>query len=396
MSAFAVATLVLWLIAVGSAAAVRGRLFAVFLGVMLGVHSLVAVGLWSTWAGLGLGVAAVALQLAAYAHFLSLLRPAMRPLLWRLVVSWPGQWFVGATFLAFPWAIAAALGAHPYGWWLPYLLAVGGLLQSLRTRRGPVHLSLDKTPVAGLQRHGHGAAREREPLRLVQISDPHLGPFMSVERLRGIAQRAVDAEPDLVLLTGDFLTMESKGTPGCLAEALAPLKALEGRTFACFGNHDHEAPDQVAGELAAAGVRLLVDEHCVVETGAGPVQIVGCDFKWREREQHLQALFAEVPRVQGALRIVLLHDPGAFQYIPEGEGELVLAGHTHGGQVGLVSFGHPLTAVSATSSVPDHGFWARGPDRLYVHRASGHYGFPLRMGVPGEEGVTYVHRVAPA
>ena len=118
-------------------------------------------------------------------------------------------------------------------------------------------------------------------------------------------------------------------------------------------------------------------------------------FKWSEREQHLQALFAEVPRVGGAQRIVLLHDPGAFQYIPEGEGELVLSGHTHGGQVGLVSFGHPLTAVSATSSVPDHGFWARGPDRLYVHRATGHYGFPLRMGVPGEEGVTYVHRVSP-
>ena len=82
---------------------------------------------------------------------------------------------------------------------------------------------------------------------------------MSVERLRGIAERAVAADPDLVLLTGDYLTMESQGTPGCLAEALAPLRALEGRVYACLGNHDHEAPEMVARELAEAGVRLLVD-----------------------------------------------------------------------------------------------------------------------------------------
>jgi predicted MPP superfamily phosphohydrolase len=70
---------------------------------------------------------------------------------------------------------------------------------------------------------------------------------------------------------------------------------------------------------------------------------------------------------------------------------LVLSGHTHGGQLGLVSLGAKWTAVSLLSKVPDHGFWARGRNRLYVHRASGHYGFPLRVGVPGEEGVLHVH-----
>jgi len=69
----------------------------------------------------------------------------------------------------------------------------------------------------------------------------------------------------------------------------------------------------------------------------------------------------------------------------------VLSGHTHGGQVGLVSLGLPWTMMRVFMNAPDHGFWARGSDRLYVHRGTGHYGFPLRLGVPAEESVLFVH-----
>ncbi len=81
------------------------------------------------------------------------------------------------------------------------------------------------------------------------------------------------------------------------------------------------------------------------------------------------------------------HDPGAFRYFPEGAADLVLSGHTHGGQVGLVSFGLPHTFVSLVSNIPDHGPWVANGNRLYVHRANGHYGFPIRFGVPAEESV---------
>ena len=69
----------------------------------------------------------------------------------------------------------------------------------------------------------------------------------------------------------------------------------------------------------------------------------------------------------------------------------MLAGHTHGGQVGLVSLGLAFTMLRAFVKAPDHGFWARGTDRLYVHRGTGHYGFPLRLGVPAEESLLRVH-----
>jgi hypothetical protein len=371
----------------------RGPQFAAFAGVLLGLHGLIAWGLWSTWAALGLLPVVALLQLVTCVHFLSLTFPALRPLWWRVLVSWPGQWFVASTFLAIPWSIAAgALGAAPL-WWVAYLLGLVGLVQSLRNPRRDVDLVLDGTDVPGLNRRAPGDARVERPLRVVQISDPHLGPFMSVDRLRGIAQRAVDDQPDLILLTGDYLTMESKGTPGCLAEALAPLKAMEGRVFACMGNHDLEAPQMVARELALCGVKLLIDDAAVVETPAGRVQVVGAQFRWRDRSAHLSALVAAHPRPEGALRIVLLHDPGAFVHLPEGAADLVLSGHTHGGHVGLVSLGAAWTFIGGLSGMPDHGFWSRGTDRLYVHRTSGHYGFPLRVGVPGEEGVMRVHRV---
>jgi predicted MPP superfamily phosphohydrolase len=52
----------------------------------------------------------------------------------------------------------------------------------------------------------------------------------------------------------------------------------------------------------------------------------------------------------------------------------------------------PWTFVSAVTSMPDHGLWARGRDRLYVHRGTGHYGFPLRVGVPAEQSLLRIQR----
>jgi predicted MPP superfamily phosphohydrolase len=169
---------------------------------------------------------------------------------------------------------------------------------------------------------------------------------------------------------------------------------LPGRVFACLGNHDHEAPFIVRRALEQNGVALLVDDSALVETAAGKVQIVGMNFVWRERERHLAEVCAAHPREPDALRMVLLHDPGAFVHLPAGEADLVLSGHTHGGQVGLVSLGLPYTMMRAFVKMPDHGLWARGTDRLYVHRGTGHYGFPLRLGVPAEESLLSVHSIA--
>ncbi|WP_438019340.1 metallophosphoesterase [Sorangium sp. So ce315] len=395
MVVFWVASVLAWLVVVVAARRRRGRLYAKFVGVLLGIHTLIACALFGHVGPLA--PAFVYLHGAVYLHFLLLSRPRMRPVAYRALVSIPASYFVAATFLSFPWAIAAGLGATPYGLWVPFVLAGVGILQSLTARREEVEIVVDRARVEGLRRHPlprEEAPGARRPLRIVQITDPHIGPFMSVARLRGICERAVARDPDLVVLTGDYLTMESQDTAEHLAEALSPLRALEGRVFACHGNHDHESPRHVAAALARAGARLLVDDAALVETAAGPVQILGMDFHYRDRAPRMAEVCARHPRVPGALRLVLLHDPGAFRHLPEGEGDLVLSGHTHGGQIGLVSLGGSWTALQLFVKMPDHGLWARGPDRLYVHRGTGHYGFPLRLGVPAEESLLKVHLAA--
>lgn len=369
--------------------------FAVFFAVLYGIHTAVAISLAPL---LGpLEPIFWVLQALTILNLATLRSPRLRPPAYHVLVAWPGSLFIVATFLSLP--------LLPLLWWeqlapaftLPFALATAGLWWSVVPRKETVRLDLGvATTGEGVHRHnamiqrrrGLGGERTQGALRIVQITDPHLGPFMSVGRLAAILQRAVDQDPDLIVLTGDLLTVASQNHPDALHDALGPLKAHP-RVYACLGNHDHEALPIVRSALASAGVVLLVDAEAVVETPWGTIQVVGLDFTWRERAERVRAALASMPRrhteAGPMFRLVLLHDPGMFRDIPEGDGDLVLSGHTHGGQVGLVALGLDWTFVGAVSSVPDHGPWARGPDRLYVHRTTGHYGFPLRVGVPAEE-----------
>ncbi len=404
LAAFVGVPLVAW--------SVRGRLYAIF-GFVLLAFSLP--GAWVTqghleawlrepWRNLAL-LAFTWGMAAAGAHLLHLIRARLRGRVFRALVSVPGQTFIAASFMAGPWQLAlwplrAALEAAGLGEaaaaarWLdgvPYGVAAISVATSTRriTEWVTIRLggdgpeTLTRVPVARERRR---PLSDERPLRVVQIADPHLGPWQSVRRLRTTIEDLLQHEPDLVLLTGDFLTMEGNATRGALSEALSPLRAQAGRCFAIFGNHDHEEPDQVRDALRANGVQLLVDAEACIDTRTGPVQILGADYLRKGRQEQLKELFTSYPRRAEHLRLLLLHDPSAFHHVPAGEVDLTLSGHTHGGQVGLVSLGLDWTVLSR-SRWPDHGLFARGASRLYVHRGTGFYGFPLRVGVPGEASV---------
>jgi uncharacterized protein len=370
----------------------RGRFFAMFSGVALGIFTLAVTLMQNQLHGV-IDVACDYLVGATYLHFLLLIWPRLRPWPIRVLVNYPASFFFAGTLLAWPVGIAVGLlGISPFWLLAPYGFSLLGVLESLYTPETVRDVVLDGADAGGLRRYPLGKANGGPVLQLVQITDPHIGTFMSIKRLRGICERAVARNPDMICLTGDFLTIESNRAQYALDEALAPLAAARGKVFACLGNHDHEAPHHVKRALSAAGVQLLVDEAIEVDTPIGRVQVLGFDFHFQEREKLMTEICARYPRPEGMLRIVLLHDPNAFHRLPRGEGDLVLSGHTHGGQVGLVSFGLPWTMVSAVTKIPDHGLWARGHDRLYVHRGTGHYGFPLRIGVPAEQSLLRVQR----
>lgn len=344
---------------------------------------------------------------AAGIQFAHLVRARMRTSLFRWAISVPGQTFIAAGMLAGPWLLILLpfrLAFDAFGWtailglWtlleaLPLVVALASILTSVSARPETVRFALSDQGPERMRRipveriHGDVPTPPvQRPLRIVQLTDTHLGPWQSVSRLRRRVEDLVGRDPDLVALTGDFLTMESMGSPGCLEEALAPLRPIAERCVAIFGNHDHEAPDHVVAAMSTLGIRLLIDDEATFETVVGPVQVVGADFVGRGHREHLGELLARHPRRAGHLRLLLLHDPVGFHALPEDEVDLVLSGHTHGGQVGLVSLGLDWTVLSR-SRWPDQGLFARGASRLYVHRGTGFYGFPLRVGVPPEHSV---------
>ena len=395
----------------------RGRIFAIFSAVMLALslpglivlHARLTAWLGetgATWvdAAFVAGMAATGIQLAELAT------ARLRGPLHRIFISIPGQAFLAAGPLSGAWLLAllplrvlmdlldwqAALAATAWLDLAPLVLCAVSIRTSLRLRPETVRVRLGREGPPEIQRvpverYLGGAPRPLEEpcLRIVQVTDPHLGPWQSVRQLQRTLESLLAKQPDLVLLTGDFLTMEGRGTPGALARAFEPLRSYSGRCYAIFGNHDHEDPDEVRQALETNGVDLLIDEERRLETPIGSVQLIGADYRGREREQHIRELLERFPRHHDPLRLLLLHDPLGFQYVADADVDLTLSGHTHGGQVGLVSAGLDWTVLSR-SRWPDHGLFAKGKARLYVHRGTGFYGFPLRIGVPGEASILEV------
>lgn len=395
--------------------AARGRVYGIFATVILAVALPGAVLMHARYLALAPTAVAPLLEAAflwglaaAALHLGSLVTARLRSPAFRIGVSIPGMVFVAAGALSGVWLVALVPLRLGLAWlgvdagtaalrWLdlvPFAVAVASVATSLRPAHEVVRVVpsearptvLTRLPVERYRtRRGEPPPLARRPLRIVQIADPHLGPWQPIAKLRRVVDDLLDHDPDLVLLTGDFLTMEGSGTRGALTAALAPLERVRGRAYAVFGNHDHDrgAPEEVRAALEANGVRILVDEDVAVATPAGPVQIVGADYVGKGRRRHIQALLASCPRRDGHLRLLLLHDPSVFHHVPPGEVDLTLSGHTHGGQLGLVSFGLDWTVLTRTAW-PDHGLFGHGASRLYVHRGTGFYGFPLRIGVPGE------------
>eukprot|EP01006_Ploeotia_vitrea_P054955 TRINITY_DN67938_c0_g1_i1.p1 TRINITY_DN67938_c0_g1~~TRINITY_DN67938_c0_g1_i1.p1 ORF type:complete len:498 (-),score=16.62 TRINITY_DN67938_c0_g1_i1:192-1685(-) len=371
---------------------------------------------WIVYSTLGL------FQLTSFAHMFALSRPTMPSLIYRLVISWPATiHFTGTVLGAFilPGLVVLprlqVLVPIPA---LPFFLAGFGFVQSLYDsawRRivvqmphkdaasypSPLAVKTASFPLKDLPTGGRAAVMQSDPptLTIVQITDPHLGSFMSIDRLRATCSDIVKIQPDLVLLTGDYFTPEGDCTQHALRTALAPLRALDGRTFACFGNHDIEnkrVQQCTEDDLAATGVKLLVNADATLETRIGLVHITSSNFIYANHQEHLATLCQQCPvPSDAALSLFLLHDPKGFQYIPRDRGCITFSGHTHGGQVGF-TFGPNAhwSVVKAVAKSPDQGLFRNGDNLLYVHRGTGFRSLSgnmvARVGIPNENSVMWL------
>lgn len=181
------------------------------------------------------------------------------------------------------------------------------------------------------------------PVRLLLISDIHVaGPDMPPSRLEGIVDRINALSPDAVLIAGDFISDKRVATASYSFDEIAyPLRRLRAPlgVFAVLGNHDHYVDAAAArAALGRAGIRVLSNEA----VRAGPLAIGGIDDDYTGQADLGRTVVAM--QMAGGVPVLLSHSPDPFRDLPD-DVPLMVAGHTHCGQISL-----PLIGPLATES----------------------------------------------
>ena len=217
---------------------------------------------------------------------------------------------------------------------------------------------------------------------IAQLSDIHLGLFFSLEEWRALLEQAAVTDADALAVTGDLFDDDDMN-----AEAARILDEYVPRfpkgIWFCYGNHEYFRNIEATEEaLSKTRVHVLRDESALAVDGARPLWFVGVDYP------RMRALFAVdgsasmetamrgVPK--NAVKVLLAHHPDFFDATAKHNVELALAGHTHGGQLGI--FGMPIVPPVFKYM---RGVYHVGKTFGYVHSGNGSW-FPYRLGCPPE------------
>jgi len=218
------------------------------------------------------------------------------------------------------------------------------------------------------------------PLRVVQLTDIHAGIYMTREDMRRYVNQVMLLEPELFVLTGDFISNSMAFLPGCVQE-MARVRSRYG-AFATLGNHEHLWGN--AREVEAAfrrhDIPVLTNAHTVIQTVEGPFAIAGIDdLQWGrpDLEAALRGLDPTIPT------LLLSHRPEIFRDAADRGIPLTLSGHYHGGQVKLSLPGGDLSMAHIRTPYPE-GLYRIDASHLYVSRGIGTTFTPVRLNAPPE------------
>ena len=252
-----------------------------------------------------------------------------------IFIIWPDYRLAGTLTVAI--AAAAAI--------------VGALnAQIVRTRRV-------KLPAAGL----------RKPVRIVQLSDLHLGPVHDLNYFKKIVERTNRENPDIVLITGDLI--DGRLTD----EMFSPINDLKAPVFFSPGNHEeYVGMEEFLAHLGRTKARPLLDEM----VDMGEYELAGINFSWSKGK--FDAMINKVVPSGGKYSILMSHGPPAFDAARKAGFDLTVSGHTHGGQF------WPFTAFGRIFVKYRAGLYEREGKRLFVTTGTGTWGPPLRLGANSE------------
>lgn len=208
-------------------------------------------------------------------------------------------------------------------------------------------LSVERVKIPLISKHGV------RPITLLQLSDFHASNYVPLEFIEKAVVLGLTSKPDLVCLTGDFVT-------GVLKEGGAYAKILRrlsdaAPTFASLGNHDggvwsagrfgYEDTAAVEELLADSHVTCLLNASATVSIAGRQVELIGLGDLWAGN-MNVRDAFARVSSTDEAVRVVMSHNPDTKTDLVSRAWDLMLCGHTHGGQIRIPFMGSPFLPIS--------------------------------------------------
>ncbi|HEV8140273.1 MAG TPA: metallophosphoesterase [Pyrinomonadaceae bacterium] len=214
-------------------------------------------------------------------------------------------------------------------------------------------------------------------LRVVHLSDLHYGPLVNPQHLQRAVKVANELRPDLIALTGDYISQDRVYAAPC-AEVVGKLRARHG-VYAVLGNHDHWTDAQLIADLfRAEDIRVMVNEGSRMDLRGESFWLAGVDDTMVGLEDLPLALAGAR---HNELKLLLAHNPTILRRAARAGVDLVLSGHTHGGQV-------TWRSEKSSSGRPRRrmlrGLGRRGNTQIYVTRGLGTVVLPIRYGCPPE------------
>lgn len=239
--------------------------------------------------------------------------------------------------------------------------------------RGRFQLSEVKIPIPNLP-------KDLDGLRIVQVTDIHLSPFLSEAEFARAVDMANETRAHLALVTGDLISRSGDPLDACLGQ-LARLRADAG-VLGCLGNHEvyTRTEDYVTSQGRRIGIEFLRGQARQLRFGAATINFAGVDY---QKFQARYLVGAERLVVPGALNILLSHNPDVFPVAAAKGYDLTIAGHTHGGQVDFELL-HQHMNVARYFTPYVRGLYREGNSSVYVSTGLGTIGVPIRLGAPPE------------
>ena len=212
--------------------------------------------------------------------------------------------------------------------------------------------------------------------RIVHLSDIHHSPFTDLEHISRTVKIANQLKPDMFVLTGDFVSHETEYIAP-MAEVLGELESEFG-SFACLGNHDHWTDAQlVTDSLRARNINVLINKGFRFTARNASFWLAGVDDYMVGQTDLRQALRGSFP---DEMKILLAHNPKILYRAARAEVDLMLSGHTHGGQVKIRDDEKRIIPRRKLKN----GLHRRRETQIYITRGIGTVVLPVRYGCPPE------------